>query len=160
MKSRTRTAAFVESKKAGQIGIGSAIFPNFSNDNKGQHMRFEDIPKQLSSLLEAQHETTLAIHRLADAITNRPQAPAAGEPKNGRNKAAAAPQSLPQSNAVGVEPELVKSVTDAIVKLAGTKGRIKAVEVLNRFNANTVPELKPEQYAEVLKAAREALEVA
>ncbi len=124
-------------------------------------MRFDDIPKQLTSLLEAQQETTLAIHRLAEAITNRPTGGNSAEVKTGRSKAPAPATPAPTTKIAptAVEPEMVKSITDAIVKLAGVKGRAKAVEVLNRFNANTVPELTPEQYPEVLSAVNEALGV-
>jgi hypothetical protein len=50
----------------------------------------------------------------------------------------------------------VGDVNAAIIALAKSKGRDAAVAVLQQFGVAKVPELKPEQYAAVMAAAKEA----
>lgn len=52
--------------------------------------------------------------------------------------------------AVETAPTLQK-VADAIIDLANTVSRDKAVEILGKYGAKKVPELKPETFAAVLK---------
>jgi hypothetical protein len=51
----------------------------------------------------------------------------------------------------------VADVNAAIIALAKAKGRDAAVAVLGEFNVAKVPELKPEQFAEVLKICKKAM---
>jgi len=52
----------------------------------------------------------------------------------------------------------VPEVNTAIIALAKAKGRDAAVAVLKQFGVAKVPELKAEQYADVIAAAKKAME--
>lgn len=51
----------------------------------------------------------------------------------------------------------VADVNAAIIGLAKTKGRDAAVAVLGEFKVAKVPELKPEQFADVIAAVKKAM---
>lgn len=55
------------------------------------------------------------------------------------------------------EPATYEAVADAIKNVAKTKGRDVAVNLLKQFGVSKGPDLKVEQYAEVLAAAQTAL---
>jgi hypothetical protein len=54
-------------------------------------------------------------------------------------------------------PEDLRAVSAAIIELANRKGRAAAVELLKAFDAKSVPDLRSDTYADVLKAAKDAL---
>lgn len=49
-----------------------------------------------------------------------------------------------------------QDAANAVTKLARTKGRDAAIKVLAQFNAKTLPDVKAEQFAEVIKACEKA----
>jgi hypothetical protein len=55
------------------------------------------------------------------------------------------------------EPVVIGDVNAAIIALAKAKGRDAAVALLGTFGAAKAPELKPEQYADVVAAAKKAM---
>lgn len=68
----------------------------------------------------------------------------------------AAPAPAP-SDPVEVSAVPVSEVNGIILNLAKTKGRDVAVALLRAFGATKVPELSPDQYAQVIVKAKEAL---
>ena len=87
------------------------------------------------------------------------QAPAEAEPK---------PETLAQMSGAQAEKALdghanapadqptYQDAANAVTKLARTKGRDAAIKVLAQFNAKTLPDVKAEQFAEVIKACEKA----
>ncbi|MFU2048928.1 hypothetical protein [Bordetella hinzii] len=51
-----------------------------------------------------------------------------------------------------------QDTADAVTKLARVKGRDAAVAVLSKFGAAKLPDVKPEQFADVLAACNQAME--
>jgi hypothetical protein len=80
---------------------------------------------------------------------------------------AAAPENKPEPSATTQAAEspsepaaptiAVADLNAAIIGLAKSKGRDAAVAILGEFGAAKVPELKPEQYADVLAAVQKAM---
>lgn len=140
-------------------------------------MTFETIPDLLAELLHEQRRNTEAIVSLAEAIAGaRAKAiettkadKSKAEPKADAPKAAAAAVSAePQGQTAPAattaespsEPTATIAVADvnaAIIALAKAKGREAAVAVLGTFGVAKVPELKAEQYADVLAAVKKAM---
>ena len=102
--------------------------------------QYEPITDILSDLLVEQKRTTEAVVSLSQALAGRP------------NKTASAPQT---THATSSTAEL----TGLILKLANTKGRSQAVDLLAKFDAKSVRELKTEQHAAAIEAAKQMLEV-
>jgi hypothetical protein len=143
-------------------------------------MTFEAIPDLLADILEQQRKTTDAIIGLAEALagarakaieTTKADKPKA-EPKADAGKpAAAAPSAESQapsaaaattaefpSEPVADAPAIaIADVNAAIIALAKAKGRDAAVAVLGTFGVAKAPELKAEQYADVVAAAKKAM---
>jgi len=68
-----------------------------------------------------------------------------------------APEPVAEQPAAADAPAIaVADVNAAIIALAKAKGRDAAVGVLGKFGVAKVPELKPEQYADVLAAVKAA----
>lgn len=94
------------------------------------------------------------------AVTGKPPAPEA-KPK-ATPKAEAAPAPTPEP---APEPEAFPGTTGytyqdaaaAITKLSRTKGRDAAVALLYRFKASKLPDVQPDQFAEIIEAANEAM---
>ena len=55
------------------------------------------------------------------------------------------------------EPATYQDAATAITKLSRTKGRDAAVAVLKKFGAAKLPDVKPEQFADVIAAAEAAM---
>lgn len=75
-------------------------------------------------------------------------------------KAEAKPEVKPEPVAEAVPEIGYPQVQAAILKVANSKGREAALEVLAKFDAKAGKELKPEQYVAALAAFNEVLEVA
>lgn len=102
--------------------------------------QYEPITDILSDLLVEQKRTTEAVVSLSQALAGR------------TNKTTPAPQSTHANSSTA-------ELTSLILKLANTKGRNQAVELLAKFDAKSVRELKTEQHAAVIEAAKQMLEV-
>jgi hypothetical protein len=101
--------------------------------------QYEPITDILSDLLVEQKRTTDAVVSLGQALAGR------------TNKTAPATQT---THATSSTAEL----TGLILKLANTKGRNQAVDLLAKFDAKSVRELKTEQHAAAIEAAKQMLE--
>jgi len=101
--------------------------------------QYEPITDILSDLLVEQKRTTEAVVSLSQALAGR------------TNKTAPTPQT---THATSSTAEL----TSLILKLANTKGRSQAVDLLAKFDAKSVRELKTEQHATAIEAAKQMLE--
>jgi len=140
-------------------------------------MTFETIPDLLAELLAEQRRNTEAIIGLAEALAGirakaattvkaaKEQAPEPEQTPAPKPAAAAptAPAPAPSAPAATTvvspsEPAIaVAEVNAAIIGLAKARGRDTAVAVLQQFGVVKVPELKPEQYADVIAAAQKAM---
>jgi hypothetical protein len=130
-------------------------------------MSFEAIPDLLADILEQQRRTTEAVIGLSEAIAGiRAKAVAtAKEAKPDPKPAAAAASAEAQAQTAPAattaesrsEPVVIGDVNAAIIALAKAKGRDAAVALLGTFGAAKAPELKPEQYADVVAAAKKAM---
>ncbi|AAR97700.1 hypothetical protein ACLRAE_12450 [Bordetella bronchiseptica] len=63
-----------------------------------------------------------------------------------------------QDAAAGDAAPTYQDTADAVTKLARVKGRDAAVAVLSKFGAAKLPDVKPEQFADVLAACNQAME--
>lgn len=108
-------------------------------------------------------ELIATIKAQAYAEASQPAAPKAPpvaakpEPKAAKPTPAPAPvvEDTPEAHATPADPETLVTIDEvkaAVLKLAATKGREAAVAVLQSFGAAKAPELKPEQYGDVLAA--------
>lgn len=102
--------------------------------------QYEPITDILNDLLVEQKRTTEAVVSLRHALAGL------------SNKTAPSPQT---THATSSTAEL----TSLILKLANTKGRNQAIELLAKFDAKSVRELKTEQHAAAIEAAKQMLEV-
>ncbi|RQS79770.1 hypothetical protein [Burkholderia seminalis] len=64
-----------------------------------------------------------------------------------------AAQTTPDADAA---PVTYEQASAAVTGLAKTKGRAAAIDVLKKFGASKLPEVKPEQFAALVKACAEA----
>ncbi|MBG0871854.1 hypothetical protein H0X91_17950 [Burkholderia sp. 9777_1386] len=64
-----------------------------------------------------------------------------------------AAQTTPDADAA---PVTYEQASAAVTGLAKTKGRAVAIDVLKKFGATKLPEVKPEQFAALIKACAEA----
>ncbi|MDR8026474.1 hypothetical protein KPA93_24955 [Burkholderia cenocepacia] len=78
------------------------------------------------------------------AASSAGDAPPADEP---------AAQTTPDADAA---PVAYEQASAAVTSLAKTKGRAVAIDVLKKFGASKLPEVKPEQFAALIKACAEA----
>lgn len=95
----------------------------------------------------------------AEAKAEKPKAEKkteAPKPEAEESSAATQEQKDEPAAAEGKQPTY-EEVAAAITKLSRTKGRDAAVAVLTQFSAKKLPDVAPEQFAEVLAAAEEAL---
>ena len=132
-------------------------------------MSFDAIPTILQAILEQSRKNGELLERLyADSVsvTSVAAAEAYTEQKaiTAEQKVEApAPQPEPETVkeslpvAPAAEPIAYADVSKLILKVSSTKGRDAAVAILNKFGAANLKEVKPEQYAEVVAAANEAL---
>lgn len=119
-------------------------------------------------------ENTQAIRELIAALANgvtptaaqvaavATEAAPAVEPKAEKAKAKVEPKAEP---APAPEPESFpdtpgysyQDAAAAITKLSRTKGRDAAVALLYRFKASKLPDVQPDQFAEIIEAANAAM---
>lgn len=136
-------------------------------------MTFETIPGLLADLLQEQRDTRAAIASLAEALagvrattaTTAVIAAAKASPAARLVTATAPAAAVPTPSApaaITVESTAgapsYQDAAVAITNLSKTKGREVAVALLNRFDAAKLPEVKPEQFADLIAAV--ALELA
>ena len=144
-------------------------------------MTFEAIPGLLADLLQEQRGTREAITSLAEAIAGiRAKTVAAPIPATtDAAKAKPAPKSaalvgapataapiaeapVPSAAVVPTaesasEPPSYQTVATVITQLSKLKTRNFAMELLQTFGVNKLPEAKPDQYAAILAAASQAV---
>jgi hypothetical protein len=96
-----------------------------------------------------------------DAPKAEPKAEVKADPKPAAAAASAEAQAQTAPAATTAEsrsePVVIGDVNAAIIALAKAKGRDAAVALLGTFGAAKAPELKPEQYADVVAAAKKAM---
>ena len=162
--------------RAGPTGLAS-----FLTTPESSLMTFEAIPGLLADLLQEQRDTREAITSLAEAIagirakTVATPIPATTDavkakpaPKSAAPVAApvtAAPTAeapVPSAAVVQTaesasEPPSYQTVATVITQLSKLKTRNFAMELLQTFGVNKLPEAKPDQYAAILAAASQAV---
>lgn len=130
--------------------------------------------RELISAIKAGVPTTAA--QVAAVVEQAPQqptetaearAPEAARPTTkAKNTPAAATAPAPQPSTAtdaGASTDAAPALTyqdaaTAVTNLAKAKGRDTAVAVLGKFGAAKLPDVKPEQFADVVKACKEAAE--
>ena len=119
-------------------------------------------------------ENTMALRALTEAILNlrtvdtTPKPTAEPEPEAQKAKKTTPAKSKPtrkkpaaQKPAEEPEPEAAEAPTyeqmrAALIEFAANTERSQVVELLQKFDAATAKDLKPEQYAEVIRMCEEA----
>ena len=142
-------------------------------------MTFETIPGLLADLLQEQRGTREAITSLAEAIAGiraktvassstavtdaakaKPAAKPAGPLAAPATPAPTAEVPVPSAAAAPTaesasEPPSYQTVATVITQLSKLKTRTFAMELLQTFGVNKLPEAKPDQYAAILAATSE-----
>lgn len=93
----------------------------------------------------------------ADVATAAPEKTADASPPT-VEPAAAEPQPSTAATASPTEPVDYKTAAEAVTKVSRAKGRPAAIEVLAKFGAAKLPDVKPEQFADVVAACNALLE--
>lgn len=101
--------------------------------------QYEPLTAILSDLLVEQKRTTDAVVSLSQALT-------------GLNNKTPATSTTTHATSTTAE------ITSLVLKLANTKGRQQAVDLLAKFDAKSVRDLKAEQHAAAIEAAKKMLE--
>lgn len=109
------------------------------------------------SLEVALQETTAAIRELIAAIARGTVTPAATE------KVVAAPvgpkvEAKQEATAVSAAEVSYQDAAKSITQLSRAKGRDVALKVLQSFGVDNLKGVRPEQFADVIAAAQQALE--
>ena len=129
-------------------------------------MTFEAIPGLLADLLQEQRGTRKAITSLTEAIAGiRAKSVDTLSTKPVATQTTAAPTAeapVPSAAVVPTaesasEPPSYQSVATVITQLSKLKTRNFAMELLQTFGVNKLPEAKPDQYAAILAAASQAV---
>lgn len=128
------------------------------------------------SIEQALAENTAAIRELIEAIKNgvptttaqveavaaeakaeKPKAEKKAEAPKPEAEAEPAATPEPKTEPAAAEAVDYDTVAKAITRLSRAKGRDAAVAVLAQFDAKKLPDVAPEQFADVLAAAEEAM---
>ena len=144
-------------------------------------MTFEAIPGLLADLLQEQRDTREAITSLAEAIAGiraktvaapipattdavkakpapKPAAPVGAPATAAPTAEAPVPSAaVVQTAESASEPPSYQTVATVITQLSKLKTRNFAMELLQTFGVNKLPEAKPDQYAAILAAASQAV---
>ena len=129
-------------------------------------MTFEAIPGLLADLLQEQRCTREAITSLAEAIAGiransvdiLSTKPVATQATTAPTAEAPVPSTavVPTAESASETPSY-QTVATVITQLSKLKTRIFAMELLQTFGVNKLPEAKPDQYAAILAAASQAV---
>ena len=129
-------------------------------------MTFEAIPGLLADLLQEQRGTRKAITSLTEAsagiraksVDTLSTKPVATQTTAAPTAEAPAPSAavVPTAESAS-EPPSYQSVATVITQLSKLKTRNFAMELLQTFGVNKLPEAKPDQYAAILAAASQAV---
>lgn len=119
------------------------------------------IRELIAALAKGQTPTPAQVEAVREEIAQveKPQAKAKPEP---------APEPKPEPTAETSAPTPAETFPDtpsvtyqdaaaAITKLSRTKGRDAAVALLYRFKASKLPDVQPDQYFEIIEAAKAAM---
>jgi hypothetical protein len=109
------------------------------------HAQIQAVADEGAAAEKAEKKTTAP---KAEKKTETPKAEAA-EPS------AATPEQ--KAEPAAAEAATYQDAASAITKLSRAKGRDAAVAVLQQFGAAKLPDVKPEQFADVIAAAEEAM---
>lgn len=105
-------------------------------------------PAQVAAVAtEAQAEKPAPAKKTQAAATQESSTPTASD--NSASSSPATPAAEPEPT--------YQDAAAAITKLSRTKGRDAAVALLAKFGAAKLPDVKPEQFAEIIKAAIAAM---
>jgi hypothetical protein len=131
--------------------------------------------RELIAAIKAGVPTTAAqVAAVVEQATDKPTTPAKAEAPEAakpttkaKNTQAAATAPAPQpstatdagaSTDAAAPAPTYQDAAAAVTNLAKTKGRDAAVAVLTKFGAAKLPDVKPEQFADVIAACAEAVE--
>lgn len=122
--------------------------------------------RELIATIKAGVPTTAAqvaavVEQAADKLTETAKAPEAAKPttKPKTPAPAPAPKTEPAAPADAAAPApTYQDAAAAVTNLAKVKGRDAAVAVLTKFGAAKLPDVTPEQFADVIAACKEAAE--
>ena len=111
------------------------------------------IRELIAALAKGQTPTPAQVEAVREEIAQveKPQAKAKPEP-------APEPKPEPTAETVPDTPSVTyQDAAAAITKLSRTKGRDAAVALLYRFKASKLPDVQPDQYFEIIEAAKAAM---
>jgi hypothetical protein len=101
----------------------------------------------------ATQEASAPSSRTAEVVEAAAPAPSTSKPEPQPDTAQAA-----GANSAGdAQPVDYKTTAEAVTKLSRAKGRDAAVAVLKSFGADKLPDVKPEQFADVIAACQAAM---
>lgn len=110
---------------------------------------------QVAAVVTEAKPTTAAKETTAKKTTPAEKAEPAPTQPTAEAGAAAAPEKKDEPSAQAATPNY-QATADAVTKLAREKGRDAAVAVLKEFGAAKLPDVKPEQFADVIAACQKA----
>lgn len=111
------------------------------------------IRELIAALAKGQTPTPAQVEAVREEIAQveKPQAKAKPEP-------APEPKPEPTAETFPDTPSVTyQDAAAAITKLSRTKGRDAAVALLYRFKASKLPDVQPDQYFEIIEAAKAAM---
>lgn len=123
------------------------------------------IRELIAALAKGQTPTAAQVQAVREEVTQAEKPKAKAEPKPAPEpKPEPAPEAAPEASA----PTPAETFPDtpgvtyqdaaaAITKLSRTKGRDAAVALLYRFKASKLPDVQPDQYFEIIEAAKAAM---
>lgn len=141
-------------KTATEAESGNADFQRMMTE---QQAKQDALAERSLRIAEQQAE---GLHALAAALREVGLAIVASAPTRGQVLPPPAPKGKPpepKSDAKAKAPELA-DVRKAIIALAAARTSDVAFEVLKRFGVEAIADLRPEQFGEVIAAARAAVE--
>lgn len=111
--------------------------------------------QQVQAVVEEAKAEKPAKAKKAEAPKQEAEPEPAATPEPKAEPAAAAAEAEPKAQA---EASTYQDAASAITKLSRAKGRDAAVALLAQFGASKLPEVKPEQFADIIAAAEEAMQ--
>lgn len=102
-------------------------------------------------------KTATITNKTVEGVKAPTASPAPSPAETTKDPAAPAP-AAPNADGADAEEVTYQDAAKAVTNLAKAKGRPAAEEVLKQFGANKLPDVKPEDFAAVVKACNEAAE--
>lgn len=111
------------------------------------------IRELIAALAKGQTPTAAQVQAVREEVTQAEKPKAKAEPKPAPEASAPTPaETFPDTPGVTYQ-----DAAAAITKLSRTKGRDAAVALLYRFKASKLPDVQPDQYFEIIEAAKAAM---